>query len=198
MALRGDDQGYRKPVRKDRSVNTYAVDLVQQISDMNRGKYLEELIDAAPTSFCVGVAGYPEKHFEAPNMNRDILNLKRKVEAGAEYVVTQMFFDNAFYFDFVERCRAAGIDVPIIPGIKILTGKNQLQMLPGNFSVSVPEELAAEAESVDPGHVVDVGVEWAVRQCDELFSAGVPAIHFYIMQRATTVKRVVEQLRRMA
>lgn len=198
MALRGDDSGYRKPVRKDRSVNAFAVDLVRQIYDMNEGKYLEQMTDASPTDFCVGVAGYPEKHFEAPNMSWDILNLKRKVEAGAEYIVTQMFFDNARFFDFVDRCRSVGIDVPIIPGIKILTGKNQLQTLPGNFYVSIPEELAAEAEAADSDRVADVGVEWAVRQCDELLSSGVPSIHFYIMQRAMTVKQVVERLRKMA
>jgi len=198
MALRGDDHGYSKPVPSDRSINEHAVDLVRQISDMNSGKYLETLADAAPTSFCVGVAGYPEKHFEAPNLQWDIQNLKRKVEAGAAYIVTQMFFDNARYFDFVERCRGAGIDVPIVPGIKILTGKSQLQKIPSNFYVSIPEELSAEAEAVAPEHVVDVGVEWAIRQCDELFSRGAPSIHFYIMQRSTPVKRVVERLRQMA
>jgi len=198
MALRGDDQGYRKPVRKDRSNNAFAVDLVRQIYDMNAGKYLEQLTDATPTDFCVGVAGYPEKHFEAPNISWDILNLKRKIEAGAEYIVTQMFFDNSRYFDFVARCRSVGIDVPIIPGIKILTGRNQLQTLPGNFYVSIPEELAAEAESVEADRVADVGIEWAVRQCDELLSAGVPSIHFYIMQRGMIVRRVVERLRKMA
>ena len=198
MALRGDDQGYRKPVRKDRSTNPFAVDLVRQIYDMNAGRYLEQLADATPTEFCVGVSGYPEKHFEAPNISWDILNLKRKIEAGAEYIVTQMFFDNSRYFDFVARCRSVGIDVPIIPGIKILTGRNQLQTLPGNFYVSIPEELAAEAEAAEADRVADVGVEWAVRQCDELLSAGVPSIHFYIMQRGMTVKRVVERLRKMA
>ncbi|HUF10496.1 MAG TPA: methylenetetrahydrofolate reductase [NAD(P)H] [Rhodothermales bacterium] len=198
MALRGDDQGYRKPVRKDRSNNPFAVDLVRQIYDMNAGRYLEQLADATPTEFCVGVAGYPEKHFEAPNISWDILNLKRKIEAGAEYIVTQMFFDNSRYFDFVARCRSVGIDVPIIPGLKILTGRNQLQTLPGNFHVSIPEELAAEAEAAEADRVADVGVEWAVRQCDELLSAGVPSIHFYIMQRGMTVKRVVERLRKMA
>ena len=198
MALRGDDQGYRKPIRKDRSVNAYALDLVQQIRDMNAGVYLEKLVDAEPTEFCVGVAGYPEKHFEAPNMDRDILNLKRKVEAGADYIVTQMFFDNSRYFDFVDRCREVGIDVPIIPGVKILTRRSQLQTLPRNFYVSIPEELAAQVELVDDDMVVDVGVEWAIRQCDELLGAGAPSIHFYIMQRAMTVKRVVERLRQMA
>ncbi|MEM6337319.1 MAG: methylenetetrahydrofolate reductase, partial [Bacteroidota bacterium] len=120
LALQGDDHGTDKPKRKDRSVNAYACDLVKQIDQLNHGHYLEELIDARPTDFCVGVAGYPEKHFGAPNLTWDVLNTKRKVDAGAHYIVTQMFFDNAKYFEYVERCRDVGITVPIIPGLKVL------------------------------------------------------------------------------
>ena len=198
MALRGDDIGYQKPVGPNRTCNTYGTDLVRQIADMNRGKYLEDLIDAAPTDFCIGVAGYPERHFEAPNLTWDVLNLKRKVDAGAHYVTTQMFFDNTHFFDFVERCREVGITVPIIPGLKILTSKRQLQSLPASFHVMIPEALAAEVEAARPDQVVDIGVEWAIRQSEELMSAGVPCVHFYIMSSADTVIRVVEPLRKMA
>ena len=198
MALRGDDIGFQKPIGPTRSCNHYAVDLVRQINDMNRGKYLEDLIDAEPVDFCIGVAGYPERHFEAPNLTRDVLNLKRKVDAGAHYVVTQMFFDNEQYFTFVERCREVGITVPIIPGLKVLTNKRHLQSLPANFHVGVPEALAAEVEAARPEQVIDIGVEWAVRQSEELMSAGVPCVHFYIMSSADVVKRVVEPLRKLA
>lgn len=198
MALRGDENDYKKPVPDGRSCNRYAEELVQQISNMNQGQYLEKLIDAAPTDFCIGVAGYPEKHFEAPNLTWDILNLKRKIDAGAEYVVTQMFFNNAHYFSFVERCRAVGITVPIIPGLKIITSQGQLQSLPRNFFLEMPEPLAAEIEAAKPEHVPDIGVEWALRQSEELMSAGVPCVHFYIMQTARHVTRVVEALRKMA
>ena len=198
MALRGDDGGYRKPVAPNRSCNRYAEDLVRQALDMNQGKYLEELIDAAPADFCVGVAGYPEKHFEAPNLMWDVLNLKRKIDAGAHYVTTQMFFDNKHYFNYVERCRDVGITVPIIPGLKIVTTKGHLQSLPRHFYTEIPEALAAEIEAAKPEHVVDIGVEWAIAQSEELLSRGVPSVHFYIMQTAGVVKRVVEALTKMA
>jgi methylenetetrahydrofolate reductase (NADPH) len=198
MALRGDENDYKKPVRDGRSCNRYAEELVKQIGSMNQGQYLEKLIDAAPTDFCIGVAGYPEKHFEAPNLTWDILNLKRKIDAGAHYIVTQMFFNNAHYFSFVERCRAVGITVPIIPGLKIITSQAQLQSLPRNFFLEMPEPLAAEIEAAKPEHVSEIGVEWTLRQSEELMSAGVPCVHFYIMQTAKHVTRVVEALRKMA
>ena len=198
MALRGDDGGFQKPVPPEKSCNQSSTDLVAQIERMNRGQYLEDLIDAAPTDFCIGVAGYPEKHFEAPNLTWDVLNLKRKVDAGAHYVVTQMFFDNQHYFQFVERCRDVGIDVPIIPGVKIITTKRHLQSLPSNFFVEIPESLAAEVEAAKPEHVKEIGIAWAIRQSEELLSAGVPCVHFYIMQTANVVKPVVEALRKMA
>lgn len=198
MALRGDDTGYQKALNGNRTRNAYASDLVCQISDMNEGRYLEQLLDAVPTDFCVGVAGYPEKHFEAPNLEWDIQNLKRKVDAGASYVTTQMFFDNRHFFAFEKACRAAGITVPIIPGLKVLTSKRQLHSLPRNFHAEVPEELAKEVASVEDHRVVDVGVEWARRQAEELMSANVPCVHFYIMQSADVVLRVAEPLRMMA
>ena len=198
LAIQGDDSGYAKPLRVDRSCNDYAVDLVHQIVAMNEGRYLEDLIDAQVTDFCIGVAGYPEKHFESPNKTWDVFHLKRKVDAGADYIVTQMFFDNDAYFDFVKACRAVGITVPIIPGIKILASKRNVWSLPKHFHVSVPEPLAAEVEAARPDRVPDVGIEWARMQCEELLDAGVPCIHFYIMSSARYVKAVVEPLRKMA
>lgn len=198
MALRGDDNGYQKSLNENRTRNNYAIDLVRQVADMNRGLYLENLLDAASTDFCIGVAGYPEKHFEAPNLEWDIQNLKRKVDAGAHYITTQMFFDNRHYFRFVDLCREAGIDVPIIPGLKILTSRRQLQALPKHFFVDIPTDLAEEASAASDEHVKDIGIEWAIRQADELMSHGVPCVHFYIMQSAETVARVVEPLRAAA
>lgn len=197
MALRGDD-AFEGDLPSGCSRNDYAVDLVRQIQDANRGRFQEELMDATPTDFCVGVAGYPEKHFRAPNLTWDILKLKRKVEAGADYVVTQMFFRNEHFFNFVERCRDVGIDVPIIPGLKVLTKKRHLNFLPSFFHTEIPESLAAEVEAAKPEHVVDIGVEWAIQQSEELMREGVPAVHFYIMQNASVIKRVVEPLRAMA
>jgi len=198
LAVRGDDLGVVKPERPDRTRNQYACDLVAQIRAMNQGRFLEALFDAAPTDFCIGVGGYPEKHEEAPNMTWDILHLKRKVDAGADYVVTQMFFDNRHYFDFVERCREVGIAVPIVPGLKIITTKNHLRSLPRTFHAEIPEALAAEVEAAKDEQVADIGVEWARQQAEELMSAGVPGLHFYIMSTAEHVCRVVAPLRKLA
>ncbi len=198
MALRGDDAGYEKPHRADRSRNEDAAALTAQIAAMNRGEYLEKLLDAAPTDFCIGVAGYPEKHFASPNLSWDVLNLKRKVDAGAHYVVTQMFFNTHHYFDFVERCRAVGITVPILPGLKILTSKKQLTSLPRTFHIEIPEALAAEVEEARDEHVREIGIRWAVGQCEELMAGGAPGLHFYVLQESANVVQVVEALRKMA
>ena len=195
LALRGDGGEQGKRPSADRSVNGYAVDLVQQVSNMNQGRFLENIIDGTPTNFCVGVAGYPEKHFEAPNISWDILNLKRKVDAGADYIVTQMFFDNSQYFSFVNKCREIGITVPIIPGLKVITNKKQLQSLPSRFFLEIPEALAAEVEEAKPEHVVDIGVEWALNQAEELINSDIPCLHFYIIQKTDVVKKVVAKLR---
>jgi methylenetetrahydrofolate reductase (NADPH) len=196
LAIRGDDSGYRKPLRAGRSVNESALDLVSQIAAMNRGQFLEEdLLDADPTDFCVGVAGYPEKHFEAPNLASDIRFTQHKIDAGGEYIVTQMFFDNRHYFEYVEQCRRAGISVPIIPGIKVLTSKKQLRTIPANFYCDIPSDLADEAEAAEGRkQVVEVGIEWAARQAAELLEGGAPSIHFYVMQNARAVARVMELL----
>ncbi len=195
LAIRGDEDGYKKPLTMGRSANTYASDLVEQIVGMNRGRYLDpDLVDAAPSDFCIGVAGYPEKHFEAPNMETDLRYTKAKVEAGGEYIVTQMFFDNEHYFRFVELCRARGIEVPIIPGLKILSSKRQLTNLPKKFFCEIPTELADEVEAAKPEHVKEIGVEWARRQVLGLLEGGVPSIHFYLLQSAKAVTRLLDRL----
>ena len=197
LAVRGDDTGVAKLERPDRTRNEYACDLVGQIQAMNDGRYLADLLDAAPTDFCVGVGGYPEKHVDAPNLTWDVLNLKRKVDAGADYVVSQMFFDNRHYLDWAARCREVGIDVPIVPGLKILTSKRQLQSLPRAFYTEIPEALAAEVEEAKDEHVPEIGIEWTRKQAEGLLEAGVPGIHFYIMSTAKHVVRVAEPLRKL-
>jgi methylenetetrahydrofolate reductase (NADPH) len=195
LAVRGDDIGYQKPVAPGRSVNRFAEDLVRQVAAMNRGRYLEEgLLDAEPTAFCIGVGGYPEKHFEAPNLRTDVRRTKEKVDAGADYVVTQMFFDNRHYFDYLELCRAEGITVPIIPGIKILSTRAQLSSIPRTFFVEVPSALSDEVAAAPDARVVDVGVEWAERQVRELLDRGVPSVHFYVMQNAVAVSKLLDRL----
>ncbi len=196
LAVRGDDNGYNKPVPAGRSANVYAGDLVQQISSMNEGKYLEEnLLDAKPSNFCVGIGGYPEKHFESPNPETDIIHAKKKVEAGADYIVTQMFYDNKSYYNYVEKCRQAGINVPIIPGLKILAVKSHLTTLPRDFYINIPLELSNEVQEAKPDHVLDIGVDWAVKQVADLLDNGVPAIHFYIMQNSRPVNKLMDKLK---
>ena len=196
LAVRGDDSGFQKPLQYGRSANLYACDLVRQISAMNQGKYLEEdLLDAAPSGFCIGVGGYPEKHFEAPNLPLDVRHVKDKIDAGAHYVVTQMFFDNRHYFRFLEMCRAQGIEAPIIPGLKILSAERQLTTIPRNFFVEIPAELSDEVLAAKPEHVVDIGVEWALKQTQELLSRGVPSVHFYVMQSASAIKKLMAKLK---
>lgn len=196
LAIRGDDSGYDKPIPEGKSVNKYASDLVQQINNMNNGHYLEDnLLDAKPSNFCVGVGGYPEKHFEAPNLKTDIEYIKKKVDAGADYVVTQMFYDNNVYFKFVEQCRKAGITVPIIPGLKIITNKSHLVTVPRNFYINIPEELSDEVMAAKPEQVLEIGAEWAAKQVEELFDHKVPSVHFYIMQNSKPVQKLMEHLK---
>jgi methylenetetrahydrofolate reductase (NADPH) len=196
LAVRGDDTGYDKPVPEGRSINRYTVDLVKQICDMNNGKYLEEnLLDAEATNFCVGVGGYPEKHFEAPSIRTDIKYTRQKIDAGAEYIVTQLFYDNEVYFRYVDLCRKEGITVPIIPGIKILTNRSHLINIPRNFYVSLPDELVDEIMTAKAEHVLEVGVEWAARQVEELLNRNVQSIHFYIMQNPKPIKMLMERIK---
>ena len=196
LAVRGDDSGFQKPLPYGRSVNRYACDLVTQIAAMNRGRYLEQdLLDAEPTNFCIGVGGYPEKHFEAPNLPLDVRRVKEKIGAGAHYVVTQMFFDNRHYFHFLDLCREQGIEVPVIPGLKILTSAKQLTSIPGTFFVEIPPDLSDEVLAARPEQVVDIGVEWARRQTQELLDRGVPSVHFYVMQSASAIKKLMAKLK---
>ena len=197
FAVRGDDTGYEKPLGIGRSANRYASDLIGQIAGMNRGSYLDTLLNADPTDFCIGASGYPEKHFEAPNLTTDVRMVKKKVEAGAEYIVTQMFFDNQYYFEFVDLCRAEGIDVPIIPGLKVLSSMKQLSSIPRTFHCEIPQSLAEEASKMkDNEGVRNVGVEWATQQTQQLLDKGVRSVHFYVMQSAKSVSAVIEKLKK--
>jgi methylenetetrahydrofolate reductase (NADPH) len=196
LAIRGDDLGYHKPVPLYKSQNRFAYELVQQITNMNCGKYLEDdLLDAKPTNFCIGVGGYPEKHFEAPNMAYEIERVKQKVDSGAHYVVTQMFYDNKAYFDFVKKCREAGVTVPIVPGLKVLTTVGHLSNIPKNFYINIPEELSAEVLAAKPEHVMEIGAKWTAKQAEELLNKGAPSLHFYIMQTAKPIKKMFEFLK---
>ncbi len=194
LALRGDNVRGEHTFRPHPGGHLHASELVAQIAGMNRGEYLSgEVEHPAPTDFCIGVAGYPEKHAEAPNLQTDIEYLKQKVDAGAHYIVTQMFFDNAKYFDFVSRCRREGIEVPIVAGIKPFSTKAQLSLLPQVFGVNIPEELSrAVASAADNAAVRRIGIEWAIGQCRELIRQGVPALHFYTMSRPDNVEAVVK------
>ena len=194
LALKGDYLNFQKTMAKDRTANNYASDLVAQIHGLKNGQYLEEMSATSKLDFCVGVAGYPEKHFEAPNLKVDIDYLKKKVDAGADYIVTQMFFDNKKYFEFVKACREAGITVPIVPGLKVLRSAEQLKSIPKHFYVDIPEALAEEIIK-NPKHASEVGKNWALKQTDELLAAKAPCAHFYVMNDAPQVCEVVKQMR---
>ena len=174
----------------------YASDLIEQVGKMNKGCYLdEELQNSSPTNFCIGVAGYPEKHFSAPNLKADLKYLKLKVDLGAEYIVTQMFFNNAKYFEFVDECKKAGIHVPIIPGIKPITTKSQLNILPKVFHIDIPEELSEAVENCKDNQAVkEVGIEWCVQQSKELIKQNVPTMHFYSMGKSDPIYRIAREL----
>ncbi len=193
LALRGDTK-YQKPISALKTTNTYAVDLVRQIKALNEGNFLSTDLKGASTHFSIGVAGYPEKQSEAADLLTDIQHLKEKVDAGASYIVTQMFFDNSHYFSFVEQCRAVGISVPIIPGLKVLTSQKQLETLPRSFAISLPDELREEVRKADPRYCAELGVEWAVQQIKDLRSQGVPAVHLYVMQNVKPIHALLEKL----
>jgi methylenetetrahydrofolate reductase (NADPH) len=191
LAIRGDSAGYSKPLEHGRTRNDHASELIAQIVDMNKGMFLEDLLDASPTDFCIGAAGYPEKHFEAPNLATDVGWVKHKIDSGAEYIVSQMFFDNNHFFRFVDECRRQGITAPIIPGLKILRTKRQLTSIPKFFRCDIPPALADEVSAAEPDRVGDVGVAWAIEQSQALLAAGVPSLHFYVMSSATAVNQVL-------
>lgn len=196
LALRGDSIKTEPAFVPEPGGHHYALNLVKQISDMNSGIYIDdEMKDAEPTNFCIGVAGYPEKHFEAPNMYSDLKHLKAKVDAGSEYVVTQMFFDNKKYFEFVKQCRESGISVPVIPGLKMITQKKQLTSLPKIFHMDIPIDLYKEVEKCkDDKQVKEVGIQWAIEQCKELIKEKVPCLHFYTMGTSETTRRVAKEI----
>lgn len=194
LLIRGDNPAGEKVFKPEKDGNAYAIDLVRQVMDMNRGLYIEEeLLNPNPTNFCIGVAGYPEKHVEAPNMITDIAHLKAKVDAGADYIVTQMFFDNRKFFEFEKACREAGIEVPIIPGLKPVSVKSQLSVLPKTFAIDLPEDLVKAVEKCnDNQQVREVGVEWAIMQSRELIQHGVPVLHFYSMGKSDNIRKIVK------
>ena len=196
MALRGDAMKHEAYFMPQNEGNKFASELVRQISDLNKGIYLHEIIETSyRADFCIGVAGYPEKHMESPSMAADLRRLKEKVDAGAEYVVTQMFFDNAKYFEFVRAARAVGIEVPIIPGIKPVAVARHLNILPQVFSLDLPDALVSEIEKCKTNtEVRQVGVEWAVQQSKELVASGVPVLHYYSMGKSDNIRAIAKEV----
>jgi len=192
LVLRGDPIKTETHFSPEQGGHHYAIDLVKQVGQMNKGRFLDEdLQQADPTNFCIGVAGYPEKHFEAPSMSSDLKHLKSKIEAGADYIVTQMFFDNSKFFAFVEKCRQAGIDVPIIPGLKPLTTRKQLTLLPKTFHIDLPDDLVNGIEGCKTDEAVkQVGIEWCIQQSKELMKEGLPCLHYYTMGNAETIRKI--------
>ncbi|MDG1263783.1 MAG: methylenetetrahydrofolate reductase [NAD(P)H] [Flavobacteriaceae bacterium] len=194
VALRGDaikSETYFKP---NKDGHSFASDLVRQIKDLNKGQYLdEEILNTSKTDFCIGVSGYPEKHMEAPSLESDLHFLKKKIESGADYIVTQMFFDNKKYFEFVQKCKDFGINVPIIPGLKPLATKKQLNALPHRFHVDLPEDLIKQViKCKDNKQVRHVGVEWCIEQSNQLKAAGVPFLHYYSMGKSDNINAIAQ------
>ncbi len=194
LAIRGDQSNYAKTVGKGRTRNVYARDLVKQVVALREGRFLDDIENSDCIDFCVGVGGYPEKHIEAPNFKTDIKHLKAKVDAGADYIVTQMFFDNTVFMDYVRQCREAGITVPIIPGLKPIESVRQLTTLPKHFHITLPDELVDEIQE-SPDHVREIGKRWARTQVEGLVNSGVPCIHCYVMNDASTVIDIIEEMR---
>lgn len=196
LVLRGDAAKNETAFEPEISGHKYAIDLLKQVVNLNNGIYLEEELKGPnKTKFCVGVAGYPEKHFEAPNMQTDLTYLKKKVDAGADYIVTQMFFDNKKYFEFVKQCREIGISVPIIPGLKPITTVKQLSVIPRTFHVDIPTELSNEIQKCKDDAGVEVcGAEWLYAQSKELKEAGVPVLHYYTLGKPKVIVEVAKKL----
>jgi methylenetetrahydrofolate reductase (NADPH) len=192
LALRGDARKFDDKFMPEPDGNEYALDLVHQIAKMNQGSYLDINIEKAqPMDFCIGVAGYPEKHFESPSFKMDLKYLKKKIDAGADYIVTQMFFDNKKFFRFVDACRKEGIHVPIIPGIKPITKKYQLNSIPRNFYIEIPDDLVRQIQKAKTEQAItEIGTEWCIAQSRELKTAGVPCIHYYTMSDGDVIKKL--------
>jgi methylenetetrahydrofolate reductase (NADPH) len=196
LVLRGDAAKNETFFEPEPGGHRYALDLLRQVQDLNNGLYIDDDIrDGGKTQFCIGVAGYPEKHFEAPNMENDLLHLKAKIDAGGCYIMTQMFFDNSKFFKFVDDCRAIGINVPIIPGLKPITTKKQLSVLPRIFHVDFPTELSNEIlKCKTDAEVEEVGTKWLLQQSKELKQAGVPVLHYYTLGKPKIIWNVVKEL----
>ena len=196
MALRGDAMKHQQYFEASTGGHQYAKELVSQIQNLNKGRYLHDVIEADnKADFCIGVAGYPEKHIEAPSLQSDLKRLKEKVDAGADYVVTQMFFDNKKYFDFVDKARQAGIVVPIFPGIKPVAVKRHLQLLPQVFKIDLPEDLVQAIEKCkDNKQVREVGIAWCIEQSKELMAEGVPVLHYYSMGKSDNIKAIARAI----
>lgn len=196
VALRGDALKTETYFKPEKEGNEYASDLVKQISNLNEGVYLDEdLQNTAQTNFCIGVAAYPEKHMEAPSLDSDIHFLKQKIKNGADYIITQMFFDNKKFFDFVAKVRAAGITVPIIPGLKPIATKKQLNLIPHRFSLEMPDDLIMEVvKAKDNDAVRQIGIEWCIQQSKELVAAGIPVLHYYSMGKSDNIKAIASEI----
>lgn len=195
LALRGDSIKTESTFKPHKDGHSFAVELINQISDMNKGNYMMDDIQLEPTDFCIGAAGYPEKHFEAMNLTTDLLYLKAKVDAGADYIVTQMFFDNKKYFDFVKSCREVGITVPIIPGLKPIKTIDHITFMPKFFKIDYPEALSKELLKCKDNKAVEkLGIEWGIQQSKELKEAGVPCIHYYTMSNSSMVKTIAKEI----
>jgi len=193
LVLRGDAEKGQKTFVPEHNGNKQAIELLMQVVELNNGVYLDkDIINGSKTNFCMGVAGYPEKHFEAPSMEFDLQRAKEKVEAGAQYIMTQMFFDNKKYFEYVDACRSIGITVPIIPGLKPITNKKQLTILPNIFYVDIPTDLSSAMLAATTDEACEqVGTEWLIQQSKELKAAGVPVLHYYTLGKPKVVKDVV-------
>jgi methylenetetrahydrofolate reductase (NADPH) len=192
LALRGDARQFEDKFVPEENGHKFALDMVRQVVGMNEGRYLDTNIqNGERTDFCIGIAGYPEKHFEAPNAHLDLQYTKMKVEAGADYIVTQMFFDNQKYFEYVDQCRAIGVEAPIVPGLKPLTKRYQLNSIPRKFFINLPEDLVnAALNAADDAAVKQVGIEWCIQQSRELKAAGVPCLHYYTMGDTETIRTI--------
>lgn len=196
LALRGDARKFEGKFVPEKDGHKFALDLVRQIQGMNEGKYLDKGIEnGSKSDFCIGIAGYPEKHFESPNLATDLKYTKKKIDAGADYIVTQMFFDNSKFFEYRDACKKAGINVPIVPGLKPLTKRYQLTSIPRNFFINMPDTLVkAMKKAKTPDAILQVGTEWCIQQSKELKEAGVPCLHYYTMGDVDTVKKIVESV----
>ena len=194
VALRGDALPGQRYFIPEADGFSHSSELVTMIRNLNRGQYLDPTVKKGlSTDFCIGVAGYPEKHFEAANLDTDIQHLKEKVEAGADYIVTQMFFDNQKFYAFVDRLRQAGITIPVVPGLKPISSQRQIDLLPRSFHIDIPQELVSEmAKAKTPEATYQVGIEWAIQQSRDLLAHGVPAIHYYTMARPDNVCKIVK------